>query len=125
LIESLDLAIHLTAALEHLHNHGLIHRDIKPANIVFVKGVAKLADIGLVTDIHQVSTHASYVGTPGFIPPEGPGAAVADIYSLGKVFYEVAMGLDRNRFPELPPEWEHHPDRVNLLPHGSELRSQN
>lgn len=89
----------LTNALDALHRAGLIHRDIKPSNIILVGGVAKLADIGLVT---AVDSERSFVGTEGFIPPEGPGTIQADIYSLGKVLYEVATGNDRMEFPSLP-----------------------
>jgi Protein kinase domain len=95
--ECVDLGEALTLALARLHEHGLIHRDIKPSNIIFVKGVPKLADIGLVVDVGEAR---SYVGTEGFIPPEGPNSPQADIYSLGKVLYEVAMGRDRHDFPE-------------------------
>jgi WD40 repeat protein len=42
------------------------------------------------------------LGTEGFIPPEGPGTPQADIYSLGKVLYEIATGKDRHEFPALP-----------------------
>ena len=44
----------------------------------------------------------TFVGTEGFVPPEGPGSAQADVYSLGKVLYEIATGKDRLEFPELP-----------------------
>jgi WD40 repeat protein len=96
---ALDISLSLTKALEHLHRHGLIHRDIKPSNIIFVNGVPKLADIGLVTD---VGASISYVGTEGFLPPEGPVSQQADLYSLGKVLYEMSTGQDRLDFPELP-----------------------
>ncbi len=79
--ECVSIGIALTTALEHLHQSGLVHRDVKPSNIIFVNGVAKLADIGLVTG---VDTTRSYVGTEGFAAPEGPGTAQGDIYSLGK-----------------------------------------
>src|SRR4051794_16642379 len=46
--ECVRLGLALTTALGHLHRHGLVHRDIKPSNIIFVNGVPKLADIGLV-----------------------------------------------------------------------------
>ncbi|MFO1458072.1 MAG: protein kinase [Verrucomicrobiota bacterium] len=95
----LQLALALTDALGHLHAHGLIHRDIKPSNIIFVHEQPKLADIGLVA---EQSDAKSFVGTEGFIPPEGPGTAQADLYSLGKVLYELATGKDRHDFPELP-----------------------
>ena len=97
--DCLAIGITLAGTLDFLHKNNLVHRDIKSANIVFINGRPKLADIGLVTDIRSDST---YVGTPGFIPPEGPGAPTADIYSLGKVLYEISTGLDRNQFPRLP-----------------------
>jgi hypothetical protein len=92
----------IAGSLHFLHSHGLIHRDVKPSNIVFVRGVPKLADIGLVA---EVSEARSYVGTEGFIPPEGPGTAQSDIYSLGKVLYEISTGKDRHDYPELPTRW--------------------
>jgi hypothetical protein len=85
----------------------LIHRDIKPANIIFVHGAAKLADIGLVADAKSAPT---FVGTEGFIPREGPGTPQADVFGLGKVFYEMLTGLDRTFFPQLPEGWEHQPN---------------
>ena len=94
-----EVGISLTQALGHLHQHGLIHRDIKPANIIFTNGIPKLADIGLVAEQSEAK---SFVGTEGFIPPEGPGTPQADIYSLGKVLYEIATGKDRHEFPALP-----------------------
>ena len=97
----IEIGLRLTAALAHLHENGLVHRDIKPSNIIFVGGVPKLADIGLVADLDEAK---SYVGTPGYIPPEGPGTPPADLYSLGKVLYEMATGRDRQEFPQLPAE---------------------
>lgn len=96
----LDAAERLAQALDHLHSGGLSHRDVKPANIIFVDGKAKLADIGLVA----ASGQRTFVGTEGFVPPEGPGSPQADVYSLGKVLYEMATGKDRLQFPELPDE---------------------
>ena len=49
-----------------------------------------------------MNAELSYVGTEGFIPPEGPGTPQADIFSLGKVLYEASTGNDRQYFPELP-----------------------
>jgi WD40 repeat protein len=101
--DCLKLGLALSHALAELHRHGLVHRDIKPSNIIFVNGLPKLADIGLVADANEAR---SYVGTEGFIPPEGPGTAQADVYSLGKVLYEASTGRDRQDFPELPTNWD-------------------
>jgi WD40 repeat protein len=105
--DCLRLGLALSQALSQLHSQGLVHRDIKPSNIIFVNGIPKLADIGLVT---QVSEARSYVGTEGFIPPEGPGTPQADVFSLGKVLYEASTGKDRHDFPELPTQWDKAPD---------------
>lgn len=96
----IDVGLRLSEALGHLHERGLAHRDVKPSNVIFVNGKAKLADIGLVAARDQ----RTFVGTEGFVPPEGPGSAQADMYSLGKVLYEIATGKDRLDFPELPDE---------------------
>jgi len=96
------LSLALTLALDHLHQQKLIHRDIKPANIIYVNDAPKFADIGLVTDIRGDGRDVSYLGTEGYIAPEGPGTASADVYALGKVLYEACMGRDRCLFPELP-----------------------
>lgn len=98
--ECKETGIFLADALGYMHSHGLTHRDIKPSNIIYVKGAWKLADIGLVA----AHGERSYVGTEGFVPPEGPGTFASDIYSLGKVLYEISSGKDRMEFPEVPED---------------------
>lgn len=109
--DCIDVGLRLAEALGHLHQAGLVHRDVKPANVIFVNGKAKLADIGLVAARGQ----RTFVGTEGFVPPEGPGTAAADVYSLGKVLYEIATGKDRLNFPDLPEEIPAGEDRKRWL----------
>jgi WD40 repeat protein len=110
--EAISISLALTRALAHLHAHELVHRDIKPSNVIFVHGIPKLADIGLVS---AIDSSQSYVGTEGFVPPEGPGSAAADVFSLGKVIYEISTGRDRNDFPKLPEDLDSLADRRALL----------
>lgn len=102
IVECIQVGMELTAALEFLHGHQLIHRDIKPGNIIFVNGRPKLADVGLVVEIRGDTDPVSWVGTTGYIPPEGPGTPAADVFSLGKVLYSMATGRTVTSFPELP-----------------------
>ena len=100
--ECVTLGLQLALGMNALHRRGLIHRDIKPSNIIFVDGIPKLADIGLVAESASNGRVFTYVGTEGYISPEGPGTAAGDIYSLGKVLYEAAMGRGRLQYPDLP-----------------------
>jgi serine/threonine protein kinase len=97
--DCIQIGLSLATALAHLHEQGLVHRDIKPSNIIFVNGVAKLGDIGLVTEAGDTQ---SIVGTEGYLPPEGPVTPQADLFSLGKVLYEAVTGLDAAKFLGCP-----------------------
>jgi tetratricopeptide (TPR) repeat protein len=110
--DCLRIARALASAVAELHRHGLVHRDIKPSNIIFVGGVPKLADIGLVSAANEAR---SFVGTEGFIPPEGPGTPRADLYSLGVVLYMMSTGKSHREFPEPPALLLSQPDHERRL----------
>jgi hypothetical protein len=96
--DCLEMGGHVAEALAYLHRKKLIHRDVKPSNLIFMDGQWRLADIGLVALMGQ----RTFVGTEGFVAPEGPGSAASDVFSLGMVLYEAATGKDRLDFPDLP-----------------------
>lgn len=93
-----QIGANIAEGLDYLHQNKLIHRDVKPSNLVFIDGKCRLADIGLVALLGQ----RSFVGTEGFVAPEGPGSVASDLFSLGMVLYEASTGKDRLDFPDLP-----------------------
>ena len=98
--EIADLLDDLAAALDYAHAKGAVHRDLKPSNILFTAddepvicdfGIAKIVDADA-----DLTAPGGIIGTPAYIAPEqaggGPVDARADLYSLGVMLYEMAVG---------------------------------
>jgi serine/threonine protein kinase len=96
--ESIEIIRQVAFALHQLHGEGVVHRDIKPDNIICVNDRWHLGDIGLVAG----QGAESFVGSLGYLAPEGPGKPVADIFSLGKVLYAICTGKTPDSFPDYP-----------------------
>ena len=97
--------------IKAIHAAGFSHRDIKPDNILFVNGVPKLADLGLLSSFNTAVT--TLVGTFEFIPPEIRSSSQneyydnysrqrCDLYAFGKVIYSIVSNLDAQFFPSIP-----------------------
>lgn len=102
--EAICIIRELLNGLGALHKANLVHRDIKPDNIIFVNGIPKLSDPGLVT---EAGSQGTLVGTPGYIPPEiiadgGQADLKSDLYAIGKVFYCMVTGNSPREYPHLP-----------------------
>ena len=82
-----------------LHKNGLLHRDIKASNILFVNGSPKLGDPGTIQHIENAAT---FIGTSGYLAPEGSTSKQSDIFALGKLLYRMMTGNSVDQFPLLP-----------------------
>lgn len=97
--EVLDMALQVSPALKHAHDHGIIHRDLKPQNLMRDEaGVVKLADFGVakVFASRQLTATGGVVGTAEYISPEQasgkPVTPRSDLYSFGVVLYLLVTG---------------------------------
>ena len=83
-------------ALDYMsEKFSLQHLDIKPENLLIVGGRVKVADFGLVKDIHDVSVSLMGGLTPLYAPPEvydSRPSRHSDQYSLAIVYQEMLTG---------------------------------
>ena len=90
--------LQVTAALDHIHQHGWIHRDVTPANIMLLEdGSVKLMDFGVVKIPGNEQTRAGEViGTVAYMAPEQIKNqsldSRTDLYSLGASLYLMLTG---------------------------------
>ena len=107
---ALRVAIHVGAALQHVHERGYIHLDIKPQNIIVRHGRPVLFDFGSAR--LRDKERPSYVsGTDPYMAPEECEqqeiGTAADVFGLGVTLYEMLTGklpfpegTRRNPFPQ-------------------------
>jgi serine/threonine protein kinase len=95
---SVDIILQVAYALLHLHSHGVIHGDVKPENILITEdGEVKLIDFGIALLKGDAARPTKIAGTPAYMAPEQKEdpmkmSFASDIYSLGIIAYELAMG---------------------------------
>lgn len=120
----------IARTLAGLAAEGVSHRDIKPQNLFRLDNEWVIGDFGLVKYPEQepITKHGQRLGPYYFMAPEmqrnadSADAELADVYSLVKTLWAIAVGcidpppgeLRRDRAASrLSPHVEHH--RANLL----------
>ena len=98
--EVIQHVVIMCGAMGHAHKRNVIHRDLKPENVLFTEdGVLKVADFGLANIVApdrrwELTRTQVSMGTVNYMAPEQRRDAkhvdhLADIYSLGVMFYEM------------------------------------
>jgi len=97
--EALALARPLLAALEYIHNKGLVHQDVKPANIYITEsGEPLLLDFGAAGQRRGAEAATRLrLGSEGYSAPEQSEAGDAigpwtDIYGFAATLYRCVSG---------------------------------
>ncbi|MBN2023950.1 MAG: protein kinase [Pirellulales bacterium] len=95
-----ELLAHLHDAADALdymsQQHSLQHLDVKPENLLIVGGRVKVADFGLVKDLHGRSISLMTGLTPIYAAPEvfdNRPSTHSDQYSLAIVYQELLTGV--------------------------------
>jgi serine/threonine protein kinase len=111
-------------ALDFLSENVLQHLDVKPENLLLVGGRAKVADFGLLKDIHDRTYSAMGGMTPVYAAPElfdGRPTSASDQYSLAIVYQEMLTGalpFPGTTAAQLTSQHLHSRPRLESLPAG-------
>jgi formylglycine-generating enzyme required for sulfatase activity/tRNA A-37 threonylcarbamoyl transferase component Bud32 len=99
-----EIGQQIASILEATHTEDIIHRDLKPDNVFLVpdtelksKFRVKILDFGIAKLGSGLTGTGESMGTPGYMAPEqwthaADVDALADVYSLGCLTFELCCG---------------------------------
>jgi serine/threonine protein kinase/tetratricopeptide (TPR) repeat protein len=122
----LSAGIQIADGLSAAHSLGIFHRDLKPANVMLTEGgLIKILDFGLARRLNMdavefdpgapakprvvpspSATYTARGGTIAYMAPEqfvtGQSSVQSDIFALGLILYELAVGRHPFHRPDAP-----------------------
>lgn len=117
----MDIGRQSGEALSAIHHAGIVHRDIKPENMFVLDGssgaMVKLLDFSIAKlsrefESAQLTMDGAVLGSAYYMSPEqvqaAPVSAQSDLYSLGCVMYECAVGRPPFDAETLTDLWDKH-----------------
>ncbi|MBV9849713.1 MAG: serine/threonine protein kinase [Armatimonadetes bacterium] len=97
--EIVDIMEQVAAAVDAVHDQGILHRDIRPSSVMILHdGRVKLMDFGLARQPGDttVTLMGALVGEPAYMAPEQlrnrPASQESDLWALGVLLYEMLAG---------------------------------
>lgn len=105
---AINILSQLSSALDYAHGRNVVHRDVKPANILVSPAMyVWVTDFGIAKS--ELSTNLTMaggvLGAPDYMSPEQAKGedvdARSDLFSLGCILFEAAVGEKPFRSPSL------------------------
>jgi eukaryotic-like serine/threonine-protein kinase len=105
--DTLPIGLGVLAALQALHERGVVHRDLKPSNVFLTPHGVKLLDFGLarpsdpelarsLSSEGALTRTGMLVGTPRYMAPEQVTGdevdARTDLFATGAILFEMLAG---------------------------------
>ncbi|XP_043198886.1 calcium/calmodulin-dependent protein kinase type 1-like [Amphibalanus amphitrite] len=94
-----NLIRQVLAAVDFMHEQGVVHRDLKPENLLYFSpdedSKIMISDFGL-SKMEDSGIMATACGTPGYVAPEvlaqKPYGKAVDVWSIGVIAYILLCG---------------------------------